>query len=311
MHAASIGRALFALSLVTHGAACDPADPNSAAMTSIVVDVIPSTATLGQGDRLQLTASVTGTSVTIVTWSVDCGSISDSGLYTAPDTVGACRVVATSQADASKSGSATVTVTGASTPGTGWGATCAAEPLRQTGTTYYFCDCQAGADANCAAGNDANPGTSPAVPKRTWPAAVAAFNGLSAGGTVALCKGGRWTATSDQTLNNAACAPDPSCPLGTRTGLSCTPSTTCDLRDYQAPWGGTSKPVISGGSTLWTGGSSVSAADGFRVLNLKFVGAGDLFAFCPSTYASDYEMCNIEWDNFGGAVYMELPDTAA
>jgi hypothetical protein len=59
-------------------------------------------------------ASVTGTSNTAVTWSVTeasaGGSVTTAGVYTAPSTGGTYHVVATSQADPSKSQSATVTV---------------------------------------------------------------------------------------------------------------------------------------------------------------------------------------------------------
>jgi hypothetical protein len=66
---------------------------------------------------LTFTATVTGTTNTAVTWSVSGGAsngtISSNGVYTAPATVpnpAKVTVIATSQADTAKSGSATVTV---------------------------------------------------------------------------------------------------------------------------------------------------------------------------------------------------------
>jgi hypothetical protein len=46
-------------------------------------------------------------------------------------------------------------------------ATCAAFPLRTTGTIHYFCDCQAGAQAGCVPGNDATAMTSMGSPSMT------------------------------------------------------------------------------------------------------------------------------------------------
>jgi hypothetical protein len=83
----------------------------------ISVAVAPLSASVGVGKTQQFTATITGTSNTAVTWSVGGGaangSITNSGLYTAPSTVPnppQVMVTATSQADATKSLSATVTV---------------------------------------------------------------------------------------------------------------------------------------------------------------------------------------------------------
>lgn len=75
------------------------------------VSVSPATAALQTGATQQFTATVTGLSSTSVTWSASAGSITASGLYTAPSTAGTYTITATSTADTTKSGSATVTVT--------------------------------------------------------------------------------------------------------------------------------------------------------------------------------------------------------
>jgi hypothetical protein len=84
----------------------------------ISVSVAPSGVNLVVGTTQQMTAVVTQTFNTAVTWSVAGGSangtISSTGLYTAPATVPApaqVTVTATSQKDSTKSGSATLTIT--------------------------------------------------------------------------------------------------------------------------------------------------------------------------------------------------------
>src|SRR5438105_1129404 len=56
------------------------------------VVITPSTATVQSGGTQQFTANVS------VTWSVSCGTISSSGLYTAPSTAGTCTVTGTDSA---------------------------------------------------------------------------------------------------------------------------------------------------------------------------------------------------------------------
>ena len=80
----------------------------------VVVVIDPETITLSPGDSTQFSAMVTGTSYSAVTWSVeegsDGGSVTDSGLYTAPSADGIYHVVATSSADPSISAVAAVEV---------------------------------------------------------------------------------------------------------------------------------------------------------------------------------------------------------
>jgi Fe-S cluster assembly iron-binding protein IscA len=87
----------------------------------VAVSVAPKTATLVTGAQHQFTATVTGTSNTLVKWSLSgtgcsgsaCGTITSAGLYTAPTAVpnpALITVTATSVADPSKSGSAVVDI---------------------------------------------------------------------------------------------------------------------------------------------------------------------------------------------------------
>jgi hypothetical protein len=91
----------------------------SSKTTAITISVAPTAASVAVGNTQQFAATVMGTSNTAVTWSVvggaSNGTISTSGLYTAPATVPnppQVTLTATAQADSTKSAPATVTVTG-------------------------------------------------------------------------------------------------------------------------------------------------------------------------------------------------------
>src|SRR5438874_6297157 len=88
---------------------------------NIAVTVTPASATLAPGGTQVYTATVTGSSNTGVTWSANSiqggnttvGTISSSGLYTAPATApnpASVTITATSVADTSKSGTATADI---------------------------------------------------------------------------------------------------------------------------------------------------------------------------------------------------------
>jgi len=104
---------------VYHVIATSQADSTRSAMASVTVPPIavaisPNTATVIKGESAPFTAMVTGTNNTAVTWSVQQGAagglITSAGVYTAPQTIGIYFVVATSQADNTKSAIATVNV---------------------------------------------------------------------------------------------------------------------------------------------------------------------------------------------------------
>jgi hypothetical protein len=79
----------------------------------VTVTIAPAQATLFVNAQLQFTTTVSGTANTRVNWSVQeatGGSITTTGLYTAPGTVGQFHVVATSAAAPTKSATAMVTV---------------------------------------------------------------------------------------------------------------------------------------------------------------------------------------------------------
>jgi hypothetical protein len=295
-------------------AACaDGRDDSLTAASSIVVDVAPPSAAIGYRESLQLSASVTGTALAAVSWTTDCGSITQTGLYTAPDTDTVCQVVARSEADTARSAAATVTVTASpppapAPPAGGWGAKCAAEPMRTTGTTYYACDCQSGADGNCVVGNDANAGTSASAPVRTWSKVRDLWTSMKAGDTVALCKGGRFNGDTVQGWGwaNYSC------------GTSST--TTCIMRDFTAPWasGDEGRPTVqvTGGNSGIMVGGGPTLVDGYRILNIAFVNqtyytspgsvGGNSVGFSLGNNASDIEICNSVFDGFNIGVSTDL-----
>ncbi|WP_211229103.1 carboxypeptidase-like regulatory domain-containing protein, partial [Geothrix fermentans] len=80
----------------------------------VSVLITPGTATLRTGAAQAYSAWVAGTTTTAVTWAIretGGGSIDVNGQYTAPATAGTYHIVATSQADSTKSATATVVVT--------------------------------------------------------------------------------------------------------------------------------------------------------------------------------------------------------
>ena len=104
---------IFALPLVLlllFLAGCD----TSARHASIFISVSPLSGQLAGGESQQFTATVLNTANTAVTWAVaGGGTISSSGMYTAPAAVtsqAAVTVTATSQADPTKAAAATVTL---------------------------------------------------------------------------------------------------------------------------------------------------------------------------------------------------------
>jgi len=97
--------------LEIYGCKCAPPPPPPP-INEIMVIVEPDWVAmkLGEDTQQKFTARVTGTSNQAVTWSASAGEISEDGLYTPPSAVGSYKVKATSQADTSKSGVATVEI---------------------------------------------------------------------------------------------------------------------------------------------------------------------------------------------------------
>jgi len=103
-------------------------------VSPVAISVAPATSTVGAGDTVALTASVSGAVNAAVSWSASGGSVVGTGdavRWAAPVTGGSYTVTATSVLDPSRTGTATVTVTPVSVT-----VTAAASALfREEGTT--------------------------------------------------------------------------------------------------------------------------------------------------------------------------------
>jgi hypothetical protein len=110
--------------------AVDPSVGASATVTvtasplPVTVSVSPATVSVPASGTQQFTATVSNASSGAVTWSLregaSCGTLSSTGLFTAPAWSAVCTVVATSVADGTRTGTAAVTVaggTGTAVPG--------------------------------------------------------------------------------------------------------------------------------------------------------------------------------------------------
>ena len=147
---AATGQLTIASNTSTNSTAVVSLSGTGTAAQVVAVAVTPATASVTTGATQQFAASVTGTSNTAVTWTVSgtgcsgtaCGTISSTGLYTAPATApspATVTITATSVSDTTKSASASVTIS------------------PSPGATYYLAPATAG-------GNDSNNGLSPSAP---------------------------------------------------------------------------------------------------------------------------------------------------
>ena len=122
-HSSRIFLSLLLLSDLMSFVGCNSGSPKVAtpAPQSITVSVSPATANIRAGASLAFSATVTGTSNTAVSWSVNSttggssavGTINPSGSYTAPATLpspNTITITATSSADSTKSSSSAVTL---------------------------------------------------------------------------------------------------------------------------------------------------------------------------------------------------------
>ena len=123
---------------VTAVSAADPTKSASAtvsvsAATAISVSVSPTTVALSQASQQQFAATVSGSSNTAATWAVTqgTGTITQSGLYTAPQSAETDIVVATSQAASTKSASASITVVAPHSVALSW------SPPSSSSISYY------------------------------------------------------------------------------------------------------------------------------------------------------------------------------
>lgn len=163
--------------------------------------------------------------------------------------------------------------------------------------TYYFSDCQVGADTGCTAGNDASSGTSPSAPKRNLPSR-ALVDGLSAGDQILLAKNGSWRSavTAFWTGNTKGSAQNP-----------------IVIGSYK-PMGylGSAKALITLTAndanclTISNGGAIPVHKEGFTFKDIKCVGTGaSNKSIGVFTYndVSDVLLENLEISGFGIGIY--------
>ncbi len=186
-------------------------------------------------------------------------------------------------------GTATTPTSASVAVGVTAGSSCAAEPLRSTGTIHYFCS---------IGGSDSyNDGLSPEAPKASWNVAWSTLNTMPAGDTVALCRGGSWTVSDLEILRNK----------------NCTASNTCDFRDYGNP--ASPRPVLTGGSGNavfemgWYDDYSNSIS-GFRFLNLDIKRVTTTFGvFLIWGGVEDVDVCSVDVTNAPGVAYTATNST--
>jgi len=203
---------------------------------NVTVTVLPASATLDAGRTLQFLATVTGASDNSVVWSATCGTISSSGLYTAPTSPATCIVRATSHANTDKYATASVTVTqplsvsifpnsitlytmqtqkfaivvsGTVDQAVAWSANCGAisqdglytAPPRQTTCTVVAIS---HADATKSASATITITASPLAGNFVWLKFYAPQNGTASGKAVAVTANGTIVAGIDSVYENAA-----------------------------------------------------------------------------------------------------------
>ena len=170
-------------------------------------------------------------------------------------------------------------------------AACANEAFPTTGTIHYVCDCGTGADSNCVVGSDSAAGTAPSAPWRTYAKGVNAISSMSAGDTVAFCKGGSFSVTS------SIFTASPGCRAGN----------PCLIRDYTPPWAsgdeGQPKVVVGAGNIgiEFFNAQGATHDEGYRVLNLDFEGPGDSASGGVSlgNDVTDVTLCNLTINRVG------------
>lgn len=137
------------------------------------------------------------------------------------------------------------------------------EPYLSGNSVQYYCDCQAGAAAGCAAGSDTTGDGSQATPYQTLDAAMAWVDG-AAYRTAALCRGGAFTTAN--TGKFIYMFNSHNCPAG---------NICNEVREY--PVGGSvAKPLITnpvGAHYLF---STRNDTGGWRFMNLKLQGSWDI-----------------------------------
>ena len=163
----------------------------------------------------------------------------------------------------------------------------------------YACQCYSAADPDCAAGDDANDGTTAETPWRTYEKARAEFGDLSAGDEIRFCRGGAFDLTSsgDEWVNP-----------------HCTAANPCLVSDYTPSWASSDQ----GRPIFWKSGEGhvFSLANGgnpehqegyvFENLDLRCPDCEDTVSWGFLLYndVDDVVISNVRMDGFNIGVHL-------
>jgi hypothetical protein len=245
----------------------------SPTITSVTVACAATSLQPGQASQCSATVSGTGSFSSAVTWSATSGTISSSGLYTAPSTVpaaGSDSVKATSTEDTTKLGTAKIAIT-APTPPTITAVTvsCAASSLQPAQTTQ------------CSATVSGTGSFSSAV---TWSAVSGTISssGLYTAPSTAPASGSdnvKATSTQDSTKLGTAkiTLTAPAAPTITAVSLTCSPSTIADTQTASCT------PAVTGtGAFANTVNFSINPAAAGTLSDATAVSSGTPVIFTPA-----------------------------
>lgn len=164
-------------------------------------------------------------------------------------------------------------------------------------TTYYVCECAAGADEDCVPGDDAHSGDSPAEAWRTYEQARSQFGSLAAGDAIRFCRGGAFDLGS----------------AGVRwVNQNCRADNRCTVGAYDPAWGSDdeARPILrrstdSHGFALEDGGEA-EHEEGYILenLDLRCTGCDDANGVFLYNDIDDVLIENVSIDGFGIGVHL-------
>jgi parallel beta-helix repeat protein len=164
-------------------------------------------------------------------------------------------------------------------------------------TTYYICDCQQGADANCVKGNDNATGRSAATPWQTFDKAMQNFGALVAGDTVAFARGASFSTAGGRWVNYNATAKTP-----------------VVVTAYTPSWasGDEAKPVIRSSSDCFRleNGGNARHKEGMVIEKLHLIGpSGASWAIFLYNDIDDVVIDSMQIDSFSIGVHCSGANT--
>jgi len=289
---------VLGLSMVCGAIACSGEDPQAQSAATDGTAGASGTADPATSDLIQRRRR-TGTGGTVASTG-GTSAISTGG--TVASTGG---TVASTGGTVASTGGTVASTGGTSSSSTGTGGTTstaiACPPAApSTATIYYACDCAAGADKDCVAGNDSNTGTSASAPWRSFEKARSQFASLRAGDRIEFCKGGRFTSTTTGKWVN------PSCKAGT----------PCVVATYKAPWssGDEGRPVIhspTGQNGIdFTDGGNADHEEGYMFAGLELEGEKTDVGYFFYNDIDSVTVCDTNVHDFGIGVQLDTSNTA-